>query len=211
MLWWRVEGPAGLTGWASEGGADGYYLAPGTAAPTSPPSQPGEAPPPAAIASNRGVLSQGQGGWIYQYEQGRNSGRFADLSIRRSYNGVDCFISPREDYVRICANGELHPGQEGRVAYRWNSGYNGPVTLQIHAHKVDTAGGDGIWIGIYVGETGRAPVKVGEFDIAGWDNNGVTRSYSSQLSTNSYVLVMIDIRGQPEHDQSRVYIDILHQ
>ena len=105
----------------------------------------------------------------------------------------------------------MHPGQEGRVAYRWNSSYNGPVTIQIHAHKIDAGGGDGIWIGTYVGETGRTPQKIGEFTIGGGDNVGVTRGYPSQLSANSYVLVMIDIRGQPEHDQSRVYIDILRQ
>jgi len=211
MLWWRVEGPAGLTGWASEGGTDGYYLTPGTAAPSAPPSQPRQAPPPASIASNRGALAQGQNGWTYQYEQGRNSGNFEAFWNRQYYNGIDCFISPREGYVRLCTDGELHPGQEGRIAYRWDSTYDGPVTLQIHAHKIDTGGGDGIWIGTYVGQKGQPPQKVGEFEIAGWDNSGSTRSYPSQLSTNSYVLVMIDIRGQPEHDQSRVYIDMLRR
>jgi hypothetical protein len=211
MLWWRVEGPAGLAGWVSEGGADGYYLAPGSAASASPPRQAPESPAPASIASNRGVLAQGQNGWLYQYEQGRNSGNFAAFSNRQLYNKIDCFISPREGYVRLCADGELHPGQEGRIAYRWNSSYNGPVTLQIHAHKIDAGGGDGIWIGTYVGETDRPPQKIGEFTISGGDYNGVTRSYPSQLSANSYVLVMIDIRGQPEHDQARIYIDILRR
>lgn len=117
-------------------------------------------------------------------------------------------MSPREDYVRVCADGDLHPGQESRVAYRWNSSYSGSVTLRVHAHKIDTRCGDGIWVGSFIGEAGREPTKLGEMAIGASDNNGQTQNLQAQLSPSTYLLVMVDIRGNAQCDQSRLSIDV---
>lgn len=207
-VWWRIRSASTNPGWVHSGYVDrkGTEHIPEVPKPPAPPT-PTPTPPP--IASNRDDLGQSQNGWTYQYENGRNSVNFTAFTDRRSYNDADCYVSPREDYVRICHNGELHPGQEGRVAYRWDSNYEGPAVIAVHAHKMDTRCGDGIWVGIYLGQQGQPPGRLGEFKIGGGDNSGVTEKYSVDLTYSTYLLTMIDIRGTAECDQSRVYIDIL--
>ena len=78
----------------------------------------------------------------------------------------------------------------------------------MHAHKIDTRCGDGIWVGTFIGERNKPPRKLGEFIVSAHDNVGKTRSYFARLSLNTYVLTIIDIRGTANCDQTRVYIDI---
>ena len=121
--------------------------------------------------SNRGLLlNQGQNGWTYLLELGRNTGNFTAFDTRGPYEGVDCYRASREEYVRICAKGNIHPGTEGRIAYRWNSSIVGAVTVHVHAHKIDTHCGDGVWIGTFLGQSGGRESKVGEFFVVGGDN-----------------------------------------
>lgn len=211
--WWKITSPAG---WVSSEFIDeqGCIDCVPKVEPPPRPSQSRVQPTPVpstrqALASNRGsLLGQGQDGWSSQFEQGRSSGNFMSFSDRRSYDGTDCYASPLEDYVRLCADGELHPGQQSRVAYRWDSTYDGPATISVHAHKIDTRCGDGIWVGTFAGETGQEPRKLGEFSIAGSDNRGRTMEYDVQLSTASFILVMVDIGGNAQCDQSRIYVDV---
>ncbi len=206
--WWQIRTSSGQSGWVHSEYVQESGCIECVSRVSKPRIPPTPTPTPRPIASNKGDLTQGQNGWTYQYEQGRGSGVFIALSNRRSYNGIDCYMSPREDFVRLCRDGELHPGQQGRIAYRWDSHHNGPVTIRVDAHKVDTRGGDGIWVGTYTGKQGQPPQQLGTFEIGGADNRGKTRQYSTNLSSNSYVLVMIDIRRTAEYDQSRVFIDI---
>ncbi len=209
-VWWKIASPSGWihSDYVEESGCTSCV-----AKVNRPPIPPTSTPaPPQALASNRGpLLNQGQNGWTYQFEQGRNSGNFAAFDRRNSYNGVDCYRSPREDFVRICENGDIHPGQESRITYRWDSSNNGAVAIRVHAHKMDTRCGDGIWVGTFVGESGREPFKLGDFSISGGDNAGVTRDYNAQLSGGSYVLVVVDIRAEAQCDESRLFIDINRQ
>ena len=214
--WWKIASPAG---WVSSEFIDerGCIECVPQVEPPSRPSQARVQPTPVpstrqALASNRGsLIGQGQDGWSPQFEQGRSSGNFVSFSDRRSYDGADCYASPLEDYVRLCADGELHPGQQSRVAYRWDSNYDGPATISVHGHKIDTRCGDGIWVGTFAGGTGQEPRKLGEFSIAGSDNRGRTVEYDVQLSTASYILVMVDIGGNAQCDQSRVYVDVFRK
>ncbi len=206
-MWWKIANPSG---WVHSEYVDESGCTDCVAKIARPPIPPTSTPaPPQAIATNRGaLLNQGENGWTYQLEQGRNSGHFAAFDRRVPYNGIDCYRSPIEDYVRICENGNVHPGQAGRVAYRWDSTYDGAVTIQVRAHKVDTSCGDGIWVGTYVGQAGGAPSSLGDFSISAGNNTDTTRDYNIQLSRGSFVLVMVDIRSQAECDQSRLFIDI---
>lgn len=211
--WWKIASPSG---WVSsdfvrtQGCVDCVARVDRPPRPTATPvPPPAAAAPPASLATNRGpLLSQEQNRWSYQYEQDRGSGNFALFSDRRSYNGIDCYISPLDGDARVCADGELHPSPKGRVVYRWDSDYDGSARLSVHAHKIDTRYGDGIRIQIQSGERGGAPRQLGEFTISRADNNGETVNYDLQLSPSTYILVMIDILGNAEGDQSRVYIDI---
>lgn len=214
--WWRAQLTEGQVGWVHSG----YVEISGPtdnipevqAPPTpTPPPEPTQAPVPVTIATNRGDLRQGQDGWTYQYEQGRNSLNLTAFTNRRPYRGIDCYISPREDYVRLCRDGELHPGQQGRVAYRWDSTYDGPVSVNVHAHKVDTSCGDGVWVGTYMGEHGQPPYMLGEFTVGKADYRGTTKTYHDDMSRDNYLLVIVDIRRNATCDQSRVYIDILQR
>lgn len=215
IRWWKIAFPAGWVSstYINESGCVTCIPRLSQSSLPSTPTPPAiRATAPTSLASNRGsLLNQGQNGWYYQYEQGRSSGNFTLISDRKSYDGTDCYIPQGEDYVRICADGELHPGQAGRVAYRWESTYNGAAKIRLHAHKIDTRCGDGIWGGIFQGEIGREPYKLGEFSISGSDNSGRNAEYNMQLTKSTYLLVMIDIRGNAQCDQSRVYIDVSAQ
>lgn len=211
--WWKIASPSG---WVSsdfvrtQGCVDCVARVDRPPSPTATPVPPPATPvPPASLATNRGsLLNQEQNRWSYQYEQGRNSLNLTQFGDRRTYNGVDCYMSPLEDFVRICADGELHPGQQGRVAYRWDSNYDGPASISVHAHKIDTRCGDGIWVGVYSGDRGQEPRKLGEFSISSSDNRGKTESYNVQMSSSTFFLVLVDIRSNAQCDQSRVFVDI---
>lgn len=211
--WWKIASPSG---WVSadfvrtQGCVECVAKVDRPPRPTATPIPPrATAAPPATLATNRGpLLNQEQNRWSFQFEQGRNSLNLRQFADRRIYNGVDCYMSPLEDFVRLCADGELHPGQQGRVAYRWDSDYNGPATINVHAHKIDARCGDGIWVGTYSGERGQAPRLTGEFTISSSDNRGRTESYNVQMSPSTFVLVLVDIRSNAQCDQSRVFVDI---
>jgi serine/threonine-protein kinase len=171
--------------------------------------------PPKPIASNVSSFSgsQGANGWWYQVEQGRNSGNFADFPNFGGYGSPSrgCWQTPREGNVRVCETGEVHPGVTGRIAYRWRSSVSRNVQVVVHAHKMDTGGGDGVWIGIFRVPQGRPPEKIGEFSIAGAeyrDRPANTHSYDMGVSVGDAVMVMVDIGGSSTYDATRLYVDV---
>lgn len=168
--------------------------------------------PPKPIASNVSDFSDDQGGsgWWYQIELGRNSGVFEDFPSFGWYGTPtrNCWQTNREAHVRICEQGEVHPGVTGRIAYRWRSDVGRSVRVEVHAHKIDTRCGDGVWIGVYRVPQGQPPGKIGEFAIGGRDGRGQTNNYSMTLNPGDSVLVMVDIRGESTCDATQLAINV---
>jgi serine/threonine protein kinase len=213
--WLKVKLTDGKMGWVAA-----QYVNPSVSAPQLPvvpaPPTPTSLPTPfQPIASNTHDFSGSQGGngWWYQVEQGRNSGHFIDFPNFGGYGSAlrNCWQIPREEHVRICEGGEVHPGVTGRIAYRWRSSVSRSVRVIVHAHKIDTRCGDGVWIGIFRVPADRPPEKVGEFAIGGAeyrDRPANTYRYDMNLGTGDWVMVMVDVRGESGCDQTRLYIDI---
>jgi uncharacterized protein YgiM (DUF1202 family) len=207
--WWQVQLPDGRKGWVH----GGYLEVSGSTAsvayvPAPPIPTPTQAPRYArAIASNRNSFSgdQGAGGWSYLMEAGRNSGVWMGMR----FDGHCYRTNNWENDVRICPEGEVHPGQSTRVAYEWQPGFSGKIEIAVHAHKIDTRCGDGIWVGTFRAREGKGmEAKLGEFRISGGDNTGITRTYTTAVDPDNMIYVLIDIYRESTCDMSRVYIDI---
>ena len=113
--------------------------------------------------------------------------------------------------MRICQEGEVHPGVTGRIAYRWRSDAGRSARVVVHAHKMDTSCGDGVWIGVFRVPQGKAPEKIGEFSIGGAeyrDRPANVYTYNTSLDAGGSVMVMVDIRGDSGCDLTRMYVDI---
>jgi len=222
--WLQVTLPGGQQGWVAQEYVDASVPTcnpPVVAAPPTPAVPPTATRPPAALASNVSQFSgsQGANGWWYQIEQGRNSGNFVDFPSFGNYQPNpnqavrSCWQTPQEGHVRICQEGEVHPGATGRIAYRWRSDVSRNVRVQVHAHKIDTTCGnnDGVWIGVFHVPPGQSPGKVGEFSIAGADARdrpANTYSWNVGLNGGDSIMVMVDVARSPACDMTRLYIDI---
>jgi len=136
-------------------------------------------------------------------EAGRNSGLWREMV----FDGKCWRTGGWERDVRICAEGEIHPGHSSRVAYEWRSELRREIVVTVHAHKIDTRAGDGVWIGTFVGRP-TGPRRLGEFRIGGGDNTGITRSYKGMINAEEVVLVLADIGADSVYDLTRVFIDI---
>ena len=222
--WFQVTLPGGRQGWVAQEYVDASVPTchpPLVAAPPTPAAPPTATRPPAALASNVSQFSgsQGTSNWWYQVEQGRNSGNFIDFPSFGSYQpnasqaARSCWQTPQEGHVRICQEGEVHPGATGRIAYRWQSDSARTAYVQVHAHKIDTSCGnnDGVWIGVFRVPPGQPPGKVGEFSIAGADARdrpANTFSWNVGLNGGDSIMVMVDVARSPACDMTRLYIDI---
>lgn len=222
--WFQVTLPGGRQGWVAQEYVDASVPTchpPLVAAPPTPAAPPTATRPPAALASNVSQFSgsQGASNWWYQVEQGRNSGNFIDFPSFSSYQpnasqaARSCWQTPQEGHVRICQEGEVHPGATGRIAYRWQSDSARTAYVQVHAHKIDTSCGnnDGVWIGVFRVPPGQPPGKVGEFSIAGADARdrpANTFSWNVGLNGGDSIMVMVDVARSPACDMTRLYIDI---
>lgn len=222
--WFQVTLPGGRQGWVAQEYVDASVPTchpPLVAAPPTPAAPPTATRPPAALASNVSQFSgsQGASNWWYQVEQGRNSGNFIDFPSFSSYQpnasqaARSCWQTPQEGHVRICQEGEVHPGATGRIAYRWRSDSARTAYVQVHAHKIDTSCGnnDGVWIGVFRVPPGQPPGKVGEFSIAGADARdrpANTFSWNVGLNGGDSIMVMVDVARSPACDMTRLYIDI---
>lgn len=222
--WFQVMLPGGQQVWVAQEYVDANVPTCNptvVAAPPTPVVPPTPTRPPAALASNVSQFSgsQGANNWWYQIEQGRNSGNFVDFPNFGTYQPNanqavrNCWQTPQEGHVRICQEGEVHPGGTGRIAYRWRSDSARTVRVQVHAHKIDTSCGnnDGVWIGVFRVPAGQPPGKVGEFSIAGADARdrpANTNSWNVGLNAGDSIMVMVDVARSPACDMTRMYIDI---
>ena len=225
--WFQVTAAGGRTGWVPGGQVNANVAAcdppavadPPLPSPTAPPP-PTPKPvkptsPPPSLANNTTQFSDGQGryGWWYQVEKGRNSGVFENFPNFGWYGTPtrNCWQTNQEGHVRICENGEVHPGVTGRIAYRWQSDASRNVKVVVHAHKIDTGCGDGVWIGVFRVPQGRPPEQIGEFAISGaeyHDRPANIHSYTTGLGAGDSVMIMVDIRGSSSCDATRLYIDV---
>ncbi|MER2513553.1 MAG: serine/threonine protein kinase, partial [Nitrosomonas ureae] len=222
--WFLITAPGGYQGWieqsevnANVAGCSPAYIP----APPLPTATPIPTKTPSFLASNTSQFtgSQGSNGWWYQVEQGRNSGNFIDFPSFGTYQTNDgrparnCWLTSQEAHVRICPEGEIHPGGTGRIAYRWRSDIARRVLVNVHAHKIDTSCGhnDGVWIGIFRVPFGQPPAKLGEFSLSGADNRdrpGNTYTWNADLNSGDSIMVMIDVARTPACDMTRLYIDV---
>lgn len=216
--WWQVRLDDGSFGWISmkyapaRGSTEQVPDVPAPSTRKPEPTQtpgPTSRPAPVAVTSdNRGDFSDVQegNGWSYLVEDGRNSGNYRPMP---RFDG-GCWHSDNwEQDMRICADGEVHPGNSGRIAYQWRVPDSGQYTIDVHAHKIDTRCGDGVWIGTYrVADERSGPRMLGDFQIAGGDNTGRTASYAEYFDQGNLLLIMVDIRGESTCDMTRLEIDI---
>jgi hypothetical protein len=168
------------------------------------------APASAFLASNVRDFSstQGANGWKYLVEAGRNSGQWQEMRFGE-YDGKQCWLTDGEDYVRICAGGEVHPGVTTRVAYEWRPAVSRTVGIQVHARKLDTNCGDGVKVEIFkVNEgTGRFE-KLGEFGIGAADDVGITGNYETNVAPGTLIYVTTDIFGDAGCDETQIEIEV---
>lgn len=231
--WWQIRLGSDILGWVNGKYIDEqgctecvpYVEAPPTSAPTAT-SEPTATPLPAPttasiptdtpvpqiaaiseIADNRNGFSgnQGENGWKYLMESSRNSGVWREMQFDGNCYRTDNW----EKDVRICADGEVHPGQSTRVAYEWRPTFNGSADITVHVHKVDTTCGDGVWVGIFRARDGvGVEAELGSLLIGGGDNTGRTATFSTPINPGNLFYVIIDIHGDSTCDMSRVSIDI---
>jgi hypothetical protein len=165
---------------------------------------------PAFLASNVRDFgsTQGANGWKYLVEAGRNSGQWQEMRFGE-YDGKQCWLTDGEDYVRICAGGEVHPGVTTRVAYEWRPAVSRNVGIQVHARKRDTSCGDGVKVEVFkVNEgTGRFE-KLGEFGIGPADDVGITGNYDTNVAPGTLIYVTTDVFGDAGCDETQIEIEV---
>jgi hypothetical protein len=165
-------------------------------------------PTPAALADNLRDFGSIQGGkgWKYLVEDGRNSGRWQDMRFGQ-YAGKQCWLTvTSESYVRICEDGEVHPGVTTRVAYEWRSTINRNVQIRLHARKIDTGCGDGVNVRVF--KVGPGSANLDELVIRPNDDTGVTKEYQTGMTLESLLYVVVDINGDAACDASQLEIGI---
>jgi hypothetical protein len=169
-------------------------------------------PTPSFLANNIEDFgrNQGQNGWKYLVEQGRKSGQWQEMRFGE-FEGQPCWLSVTgEDYVRICAGGELHPGVTTRVAYEWRPSVERDVGLHLHAHMVDPAcGGDGVEIEAFtVNENTGAIQGLGQFGVPAGSQDGITESLQTRMAPGILLYVTVDIYGDSVCDATYLEIEV---
>jgi len=119
------------------------------------------------------------------------------------YDGRCWRTDSTEQDIRICAEGEVHPGWGSSIAYQWISPLSGLMRFNTHMHKIDTHCGDGVQLMVYRGTQLQRSQQIG-----GGDNRGLDDSWQMQLSQGDMLYFVITIRGEPTCDQTRIYLEI---
>jgi hypothetical protein len=153
--------------------------------------------------------SQGAEGWKYLVEEGRFSGRWQNMRFG-DYAGNPCWLSTTgESYVRICADGEIHPGVTTRAAYEWRSTVDRQVEIREDAHKIDTGCGDGIRITtLRINEANGSVETLGDYRIPFDDATGGIETYRTRVTPTILIYVIVDINSDAACDASHLEIEI---
>jgi len=167
---------------------------------------------PAFLANNIQDFgrNQGRNGWKYLVEQGRKSGQWQEMKFGE-FEGQPCWLSGTgEDYVRICVDGELHPGATTRVAYEWQPSVERDVGIHLQARMVDPAcGGDGVEIEAFmVNENTGAIQRLGQFGVPAGSQTGITESVQTRVAPGILLYVTVDIYGNPGCDATYLEIEV---
>jgi hypothetical protein len=185
-----------------------------TPEPTQVPPTPTRVPPsptPDVLAHSIRDFSSSQGakGWKYLVEEGRSSGRWQDMGFGE-YAGNACWLSVTgENYVRLCADGEIHPGVTTRVAYEWRPTVDREIEIREYAHKIDTGCGDGIKITtLRINETNGNITTLGDFQVPFDDATGRIESYLARVFPGILIYVVVDINSDAACDASHLEIEI---
>jgi hypothetical protein len=142
-------------------------------------------------------------------EEGRNSGRWQNMRFG-DYAGSPCWLSVTgESYVRLCADGEVHPGVTTRVAYEWHATVDREVEIREHAHKIDTGCGDGIKVTtLRVNEENGRTSTLGEYQVRFDDATGELQAYPARVFPGILIYVIVDINSDAACDASHLEIEI---
>jgi len=185
-----------------------------TPEPTQVPPTPTRVPPtptPDVLANSIRDFgsSQGAKGWKYLVEEGRSSGRWKNMRFG-DYAGSPCWLSVTgESYVRLCADGEIHPGVTTRVAYEWHSEVDREVEIRELAHKIDTGCGDGIKITtLRINQTNGRVDTLGEYQVRFDDATGGIEVYRTRVTPQILIYVVVDINFDAACDASHLEIEI---
>jgi hypothetical protein len=127
------------------------------------------------------------------------------------FEGTPCWLSVTgEDYVRICADGELHPGVTTRVAYEWRPSVARDVGIHLDARMADPAcGGDGVEIEAFtVNENTGASQGLGKFGVPAGSQDGITESLQTRMAPGILLYVTVDIYGDSGCDATYLEIEV---
>jgi len=150
--------------------------------------------------------AQGRDGWVYLMEQGNNSGRWQRMGFG-SYRGTGCWLAHETD-VRICPDGEIHPGGSTRAALEWRTLESKEVEIRVHAHKLHTGCGDGVSISTHRGVEGGPLQQLGQFRLAPGDKQGVTKTYRTDVEPGVLVYFIVDALSGPHCDATYLNVGI---
>jgi WD40 repeat protein/uncharacterized protein YraI len=167
-----------------------------TAAPTRPPW--------ALIGSSSDQFSSSQGanGWAYMWEGYGARGSF-NWRPMPGFDGRCWRTNSSEHDIRICAEGEVHPGWGSNIAYQWISPVSGAIRIKTHFHKMDTRCGDGVELAVFKGAKQLQAQPIG-----GGDNVGKDNQWEMQIAPGDMLYFVIAIRGESTCDQTRVFLEI---
>jgi len=183
----------------------------GVSAPAPDPTKKPTASAPSPLVSNVRDFSgtQGAKGWKYLFEEGRNSGLWRDMQFG-DYDGKQCWLTGTwEGDVRICAQGQVHPGHSTRIAYEWRPDQEQDIRIKVHAHKVDTGCGDGVSVETYRAIDGQGMVeRLGSFRIGRSDTTGKTENYNTRVARGMLIYVIVDIYGNSQCDATKLLVEI---
>jgi hypothetical protein len=126
------------------------------------------------------------------------------------YAGISCWLSVTgESYVRLCSDGEIHPGVTTRVAYEWRATVDREVEIREFAHKIDTGCGDGIKVTtLRVNESNGRVSTLGEYQVRFNDATGEVQAYSARVFPGILLYVIVDINSDAACDASHLEIEI---
>jgi hypothetical protein len=176
-----------------------------------PTSTPTPTPTPDVLANSMRDFSNTQGaeGWKYLVEDGRNSGRWQNMRFG-DYAGSPCWLSTTgESYVRLCADGEIHPGVTTRVAYEWRATVDREVEIRELARKIDTGCGDGIRITtLRINEDNGRVTTLGDYQVPFDAATGETQSYLTRVFPGILIYAVVDINYNAACDASHLEIEI---
>lgn len=202
--WWRVRLSNGTVGWAhgeyidESGCVDCVQVSHIPSTPTPKPK-----PEWQLITSSTEDFSGNQEfkHWAYLWEGdgGRDSFNWRPLPV---FDGTCWRTGTWENDVRICKH-DAHPGWSTNIARLWKSPVSGEILIEIHAHKIDTDGGDGVSVEVFKGTA-----RLKQHKLNARDSKGFTDRFTANVTSDDLLFFVIKIRGNSAYDHTALEISI---